>query len=147
MQLKKLRDSIVEAKLYYQRTSTYLGIFNFLMIVLIFLSTTVWEYDIVQQIFPDRKLFLVLGFVTALVATGFVGYVDTKFKFWRTEAEKNLTPERNPQFVPIAFQCAKMISELKKEGKDTKEIEVSLNEIFARCKLSKEFEFFKDSTK
>jgi hypothetical protein len=147
MQLKKLRDWFIEGKIYYNRTQGYLSIFNFLMIVLIFLNTTAWDYAFVQQIFQSRKIFMAFGVIFVLVLTGLIGYIDTRLKLWRTESEKNLAPERNPQFVPIAFQCAKMINELKKDGKDTKETEASLNEIFARCKLSKEFEFFKESTK
>src|SRR3972149_2529395 len=147
MTLKKLRDGFVEAKLYFVRAGTYLNIFNFLMIALIFLNTTVWEYDFFQQLFPDRKLFLLSGFVLVLVVIAIIGYVDTRYKLWRTESERSFSPERNPLFVPIAFQSAKMISDLKKQGKDTKEIEQSLNEIFERCGLKKEFELFKKETK
>jgi len=146
MHLKKLRDLLVEGKIYYSRTQGYLSIFNFLMIVLIFLNTTAWDYAFVQQIFQSRKIFMAFGVITVLVLTGLIGYVDTRLKLWRTESEKNLTPERNPQFVPIAFQCAKMLNDLKTQGKNTKETEAKLNEIFERCKLSKEFEFFKNNS-
>jgi hypothetical protein len=146
MDLKKLRDWFVEAKLYVVRTASYLTIFNFLMIGLVFLNTTVWEYAFFQTIFPNRKMFLLVGFISIIFVTFLIGYFDTKFKIWRTESEKSYTAERNPLMVLIAFQCAKMLNELKEKGKDVKEVEDSLTEIFKRCKLSKEFELFKKNT-
>ncbi len=147
MQAKRLRDWFIEAKLYVNRTSGYLSILNFLMIALVFLNTTVWDYAPVQHIFGSRTNFILTGFVVVITITILIGYVDTKLKLWRTESEKTLSPERNPQFIPIAFQCAKMLGDLKMQGKDIKEIEAHLNEIFARCKLSREFEFFKEKAK
>jgi len=147
MHTKRLRDWFIEAKIYVNRTSGYLSILNFLMIALVFLNTTVWDYAPIQHIFGNRTNFMLAGFITVLVITILIGYVDTKLKLWRTESEKSLSPERSPQFVPIAFQCAKLLGDLKEQGKDTKEIEAHLDEIFARCKLSKEFEFFKEKAK
>jgi hypothetical protein len=147
MQAKRLRDWFVEAKLYVNRTAGYLSILNFLMIALVFLNTTVWDYDFFQKTFPDRKLFLLTGFVVVIIFTVLVGYFDTKLKMWRTESEKTLDPERNPALVPIAFQSAKLLNDLKKQGKNTKDLEENLNHMFSRCKLSKEFEFFKEQTK
>jgi hypothetical protein len=147
MHARRLRDWFVEAKLYVSRTSGYLSILNFLMIALVFLNTTVWDYAPVQHAFGTRMNFILSGFVAVMALTILIGYVDTKLKLWRTESEKTLTPERSPQFVPIAFQCAKMLGDMKKQGKDTKEVEASLDEIFARCKLTKEFEFFKEKAK
>jgi hypothetical protein len=147
MRLKKLRDLAVEAKLYVTRTASYLSIFNFLMIALVFLNTTLWEYDVFQKIFPDRKIFLLLGLITVVTITGLIGYIDTRYKIWRTESERSLTAERNPLMIPIALQCARIINDLKKENKETKELEAKMQEIFERCKLGKEFDFFKDKTK
>ena len=147
MQLTKLRNNLVEAKLYYARTSSYLSIFNFLMIALIFLNTTVWDYGFIQRIFPNRNVFLLSGIVGVFVLMGIIGYVDTRFKIWRTESERSLTADRNPQLVVEAFQCAKMLNESKNKNTNTKELEEHLDSLFARCGLAKEFEFFKDKTK
>jgi hypothetical protein len=145
--MKNIRENFIEGKLYYTRATSYLNIFNFLMIVIIFLSTTLWDYQPIQNIFPSKRLFLLAGFVIVLITIGILGYLDTRFKLWRTEAERGLIPERNPQLVPIAFQCAKMINDLKSQGKDTTIIEVHLNTIFERCNMMQEFELFKDNTK
>jgi len=147
MKLKKWREWFVEAKLYVARASGYLSILSFLMVVLIFLNTTLWEYQPVQNLFHDKKMFIAISFVIVTIGIAIVGYIDTKYKIWRTESERMLTPERSPHLVPLAFQCAKMLSDLKKQGKDTKEIENHLNEIFERCKLTGEFEFFKSNIK
>jgi len=146
MSLKKLRDGLIEVKLYFVRSATYLNIFNFLMIALIFLNTTLWEYDFIQNIFPNKKLFLIMGFIFLMVIIALIGHFDTKLKLWRTESERSLSPDRNPLLVPIAFQCAKMLNDLKKQNKDTKEIETNLDEIFKNCNLNKEFEVFKKYT-
>jgi uncharacterized membrane protein len=143
----KLRDWFVEGKLYYARATTYLTIFNFLMIAIMFINTTLWEYQPFQSMFPSRKIFLLVGLIFVITVIALVGYLDTKLKLWRTESEKGLMPDRSPALIPVAFQCAKMLNELKKENKDTKDLEANLNEIFARCKMSKEFEFFKEQTK
>ncbi len=147
MSFKKLREWFIEAKLYINRTATYLSILNFIMIALVFLNTTVWEYAPVQHIFGTRQNFMFSGLIAIMVITILIGYIDTKLKLWRTESEKSLSPERNPQLVPVAFQCAKMLSDLKAQGKDTKEMEAHLNGIFERCRMSKEFEFFKEKAK
>jgi hypothetical protein len=147
MQLKKLRDSLVEAKLYYNRTASYLSIFNFLMIALIFLNTTVWSYGFIQKIFPNHNIFLLSGIAGVLIVMTVIGYMDTKLKIWRTESERGLTADRNPQLVVEAFQCAKMLNDLKNKGKDTKEVEEHLDSLFARCGLNKEFDHFKNNTK
>jgi hypothetical protein len=144
MRLKKLRDLVVEAKLYVTRTASYLNIFNFLMIALVFLNTTLWEYDFFQKMFPDRKIFLLLGLVTVVAITGVIGYIDTRYKIWRTEIERSYTSERNPTFVVYAFQCAKMLNDLKNDGKNTKALEDEFNQLFERCGLKKEFEMFKE---
>ncbi|MEM2954733.1 MAG: hypothetical protein QW625_02180, partial [Candidatus Nanoarchaeia archaeon] len=94
-----------------------------------------------------RQIFMLFGLMVVLIMTILIGYIDTKFRLWRTESEKTLSPERNPTLVPVTFQCAKMLNDLKEQGKDTKELEAYLNEIFSRCKLSKEFEFFKEHAK
>jgi len=146
MHAKKLREWFVEVKLCFVRANTYLNILNFLMIALIFFSTTLWEYAPIQAIFPDKKMFLITGFIFIIIIVALIGYLDTKFKLWRTESEKCLSPERSPQMVVEAFQSAKMLNELKKQGKDTKQLEENLNELFARCQLSKEFELFKQKT-
>jgi hypothetical protein len=147
MQLRKLRDGLVEAKLYYNRTATYLSIFNFLMIALIFLNTTVWSYGFIQKMFPTRNLFLLSGIAGVFIIMALIGYMDTKLKIWRTESERGLTADRNPQLVVEAFQCAKMLNDLKNKGKDTKEVEEHLDGLFARCGLDKEFKHFKQGTK
>jgi hypothetical protein len=147
MSLKKLREWVIEAKLYFARTYSYLVILNFLMIVLIFFNTTLWEYGAVQQIFHDRKTLMIVGTLAFVVLTAIVGYVDTKLKLWRTESERAYTPERNPLFVPMVLQCAKIINDLKKEGKDTTALDAEFGKIFERCKLRKEFELFKEQTK
>jgi hypothetical protein len=147
MHLRKFREWFVEGKLYYSRAATYLNIFNFLMIALIFLNTTLWDYKPIQNLFPSRQIFLLAGFIFVIIIIILIGYVDTKFKLWRTESEKCLAPDRSPQLVPLAFQCAKMLNDLEKKGKDTKEVEAHLNEIFERCKMTKEFEFFKNQIK
>jgi hypothetical protein len=147
MQLTKLRNSLVEAKLYYNRTASYLSVFNFLMIALIFLNTTVWDYGFIQRTFPNRNLFLLSGLVGVFIIMGLIGYIDTRLKIWRTESERSLTADRNPLLVVEAFQCAKMLNDSKNKGTNTKELEERLNSLFARCGLDKEFEFFKDKTK
>ena len=147
MQLKKLRDSLVEAKLYYNRTASYLSIFNFLMIALIFLNTTVWSYGFIQKIFPNHNTFLLSGLAGVFIIMFLIGYMDTKLKIWRTESERGLSADRNPQLVVEAFQCAKMLNDLKSKGTNTKEIEEQLDSLFARCGLDKEFEHFKENTK
>ena len=144
---KKLRDWFVEGKIYVSRTVTYLSILNFVMITLVFFSTTMWDYTPIQSIFGSKRIFMMLGLIGVLVITFLIGYIDTKLKLWRTESEKSLSPERNPQLIPAAFQCAKMLSDLKAQGKSTKELETNLDELFARCKMSKEFEFFKEKAK
>jgi hypothetical protein len=100
---KKLRDWFIEGKLYINRTSSYLNILNFLMIALVFLNTTVWDYAPIQHLFGTRQKFMFSGLIAVMVLTVLIGYVDTKLKLWRTESEKSLSPERNPQLVPIAF--------------------------------------------
>jgi len=143
MHLRKLRDWFVEAKLYYVRTYSYLSIFNFLMICLIFLNTTLWDYSIIQQIFPNRKLFLVAGILIVLLAMFLIGFVDTKLKLWQIESSKILMPNRNPAMIPEAFQCAKMLNELKEKGIDISELDQRMNKLFTLCSLQNEFEFFK----
>ncbi len=147
MRFKKFREWFIEGKLYFARTYSYLVILNFLMIVLIFFNTTLWEYSAIQQIFHDRKTLMMVGTLAFVVLTAIVGYVDTKLKLWRTESERAYTPDRNPLFVPMVLQCAKIINDLKKEGKDTTELDAEFSKIFERCKLGKEFEFFKNQTK
>src|SRR3972149_10382575 len=120
MTLKKLRDGFVEAKLYFVRAGTYLNIFNFFMISLIFLNTTIWEYDFFQQLFPDRKIFLLLGFVLVLITVAVIGFVDTKYKLWRTESEHSLLPDRNPLMPTLALLCAKTLADMKSQGKKGK---------------------------
>jgi hypothetical protein len=117
------------------------------MIALIFLNTTVWSYGFIQKIFPTRNLFLLSGFAGVFIVMVLIGYMDTKLKIWRTESERGLTADRNPQLVVEAFQCAKMLNDLKNKGANTKEVEEHLDGLFARCGLNKEFEFFKQNTK
>ncbi|MEM2874333.1 MAG: hypothetical protein QW063_02735, partial [Candidatus Nanoarchaeia archaeon] len=101
MRIKKLREWLIEAKLYVARTSSYLSIFNFLMIAMVFLNTTVWEYKPVQNLFHTRQIFMLFGLMVVLIMTILIGYIDTKFRLWRTESEKTLSPERNPTLVPV----------------------------------------------
>lgn len=147
MNLRRLRNWFVECKIYFTRTYTYLNIFNFFMIALIFLNTTLWEYDISQKVFPDRKIFIFCGLIVVLLLTGLIGYLDTKFKIWRVETDRSLTAERNPAFIVFAFQCAKMLNDLKKQGKDVNAVEKRLDEIFERCDLEKELKLFKQQIK
>lgn len=147
MLLKKIRNWFVEGKIYYTRAMTYLGILNFLMIALIFLNTTLWEYHAFQDIFPDRKIFLGIGTVVIIVFIWVLGYLDTKLKLWHVEASRNFTPDRTPVMIPEAFQCAKMLNELKAKKIDTKELEEKLDVLFKACALEKEFDFFKKSAK
>jgi|GEM_PF-5564020 len=143
---RKLRDWFVEGKLYFNRTAGYLNIFNFLMIALIFMNTTLWEYDAIQQIFGDRKFFLFLGFAGVVLLTALIGYLDTRWKVWQTESSKILDPARNPMLIPTTFQSAKMLSDLKRQGVNTKELEAHLDHVFEQCNLKKEFDFYKEKT-
>jgi hypothetical protein len=147
MKLHKLREWFVEAKIYFVRTTGYLNILNFLMIVLIFFNTTLWEYSAIQQIFHSRKIFMMSGFIFVILLTIFIGYFDTRLKLWRTEIERNYFPERSPILIPEAFQSAKMLNELKEKGVNTDELEANLDEMFKKCGLNKEFDFFKRTTK
>lgn len=147
MDFTKLRNVLVELKIYFTRTSGYLGIFNFLMIALIFLNTTLWEYGTIKLVFEDRKTFILVGFSVVILITLLIGYLDTKFKIWRTESERNLRPERNPFLIPMAFECAKILADLKAQGKDTLAAENQLDQLFGRCGMKQEFEMFKEATK
>lgn len=144
--LRKLRDWFVELKIYLARVAAYLSIANFLMIILIFLNTTLWEYQPIQSLFSSKKIFILVGFAVIAVIFAILAYVDTKYNIWRTETERMLIPNRNPQLIPVAFQCAKMLGDLKKQDRDTKEIEAYLDDLFKRCNMTGEFEFFKKKT-
>jgi len=147
MSLRRMRDWVVEAKIYFTRTASYLNILNFLMIAIIFLNTTVWEYAFFQKLFPDRKMFLALGFVIVLSMTVVIGYLDTKLKLLHTEQARFLSPDRSPVMLPTAFQCAKMLSDLKRQGANTDELENQLDHTFNQFNFKKEFDFFKEKTK
>jgi hypothetical protein len=117
------------------------------MIVLIFFNTTLWEYSAIQQVFHSRKIFMLTGFLFVIILTILIGYFDTRLKLWRTEIERNYFPERSPILIPEAFQSAKMLNELKEKGANTDELESNLDDMFKKCGLKKEFDFFKKTTK
>ena len=143
---RKLRDLFIEGKIYFTRTVSYLNVLNFLMIALIFMNTTLWEYDLFQQVFSSRKIFIFVGLIAVLILTATIGYFDTKLKLWRTESSKSLYPERTPVMLPQAFQCAKMLADLKKQGANVMELENRLDDIFSQCNLKAEFDAFKKQT-
>lgn len=142
-----MREWLVELKLYFTRTNTYLSILNFMMIAVIFMNTTMWEYSPIQHFFPDRKTFLLIGFGFVILLTFIIGYLDTKLKFWHTEITRSYAPERSPILIPEAFQSAKMLNDLKAKKIDTTELEANLDALFIQCHLKKEFDFFKRTTK
>ncbi|MEM2954430.1 MAG: hypothetical protein QW625_00545 [Candidatus Nanoarchaeia archaeon] len=145
MDLRKLRRLFVELKLYYARTASYLSILNFLMIVLIFLSTTLWDYAPIQTLFQSKKIFLTVGVIFVLIFTFLIGWLDTHLKLWRTESELSLAANRTPMMVPMAFQSAKILTDLKQAGVDTSALEAELDSLFERCGLKLQFEKFKQS--
>lgn len=146
MSLRKLREFLIEIKLYFVRTATYINIFNFLMIFIMFLNTTAWDYSWFQQIFLSRKIFIATGTTLVIIIVFLVGYLDTRLRLWQTETARGYRPERNPLIVTEAFRCAKMLNELKTDGQDASAVESKLNAIFEKCGTQDEFDFFKKNT-
>ncbi|HKZ49628.1 MAG TPA: hypothetical protein VJ110_01360 [Candidatus Nanoarchaeia archaeon] len=147
MSFTKFRDTVAEIKIQVSRAQSYIGILNFLLIFAIFLNTTAWAYDPIQAVFSSKTTFLLIGFAFILSFIFVLGYFDTKFKFYEAESMHTFRPGRSPHFIPQAFQCAKHLNELKAKGVDTSQLESKLNDMFKKCGLDKEFEFFKESTK
>lgn len=145
MDLRKLRRHFIELKLYYGRTASYLSILNFLMIVLIFLSTTLWEYAPIQALFHSKKVFLTIGIIFVVIFTFLIGWLDTRLKLWRTESERSLAANRSPIMIPMAFQSAKILADLKQTGVEINALETELDSLFERCGLKEQFEKFKQN--
>ena len=141
----KLRKMFVEVKLYMFRTAGYLNILNFLMIALMFVSTTVYQWHFISNTFPNKTLFMVLLFVLLIVFVFTFGWLDTVLKLWRTESERGYTPERNPLMYFIAFLCADKLNKLPAEQQETMSKE--FEQILARCDMTEEFNKFKEVTK
>lgn len=140
MKLNKLRESLVEIKLLINRSASYVSIGNFIMLVLVFLNTTAWG----MFQFLDKKTFVSVGLVSAIIGIIAIGYLDTKLKFWRTETERSYFADRNPTILLFCVLLAQLIMQSGKEGT---QLDLQLLEIFKRCKLDEQYQECKKSFK
>jgi hypothetical protein len=150
MKLSQLRDFFAELKVNLSRAQSYFGVLNFLLIFAVFLNTTAYEYDVFQNFFPSKKVFMLVGLAIILVVIFVIAKLDTRYKIWAAEVMRTMMPGRHPNFIPHAFQSAKMLNEIKARSKNKEavtKLEARLDDLYKQCGLDKEFEFFKESTK
>lgn len=144
---KKIRDNLGEFKVYAWRLGTYVQIFNFLMIFLVFLTTVLWPSAFIQGIFPNISTFLIVGLGICVILSAILVYLDKKTGLHLAETSRLYSAKRNPSGVWECFKCAKMLNELKREGRNMAEFEEWLTYYFQKADLDKEWKKCLEATK
>lgn len=142
--LIKVRKVIAEFKIYISRTQTYLAPVQLFMIFIIFLNTTVWNVDQIQNFFGSKMNFIGLSSIFFIVGVLVLGYLDTKLKMFRTEQARYQHPDRNLYSRLFAFWTALLVNEADGNKKDKLErnVEPILKELciyeeYLKCKKKK----------
>lgn len=140
----RLRAGFAEFKVNMTRLMTYLNIFNFLMILFIFLNTTLWEVTFFRNIIPDKGMFMLGGLISAAFISVVIAVLD-KWYVHGEEIAKQLTLQRNPT---ISYECCKTafaVSQAKKAKPDDPDVKwmeewelqnferLGVGEYFKRC--------------
>lgn len=142
--LIKLRTAFAEAKVNVNRLMTYLSIFNFVMILFIFLNTTLWEVTFFRELIPNKTLFMTFGLTLALICSIVIAVLDKRFVHGE-EIARQLTIQRNPT---ICYECVKVAAAINianKNNPDNPEVKwmtewathnfdrLGMKEYFERC--------------
>ena len=104
---KRVRSSIIHAKIFSQRGISYISMINSGMILFILLSNLEKygiDINITQWFFP----IIIIGIIGLII----IGYVEDKLGFFRTEVEAS--QKRNPQMNEILERLERIEKTLKK---------------------------------
>lgn len=110
----RLKEKIIELKIYFDRARMYLGYINFFILNLVLINS--FDNPDIKAFILDYKIFVMPALlIVYLVLLILIGYMDTKLGF-RQEEMRN-----NALINPVMQDLIQTVNEIKHEVKKTSE--------------------------
>lgn len=140
--LIRARDFAARWKFKITRVGNYINILTMFLLLPVF-AQTLYSWDVIRNAMTLMQL-VILVYVVGVVLVLAIAEADWRFMFRR---EYGYSTSKYPLAVTDVFRTAKMLNELKKEGKNISKIQKKIEEIYKETDMLDLFHEFLIATR